>query len=123
MREVSFFILGEEPGNVLISRTLGEQLLQTFIFKARSFLRRNITGNQSNVSKKFVPDQCYLEFHTIGGEGAGLISKDILNLTKFLIERGGTDAWSLLTIVTVHEFIVIYEVRLRHLDDFDGDDQ
>lgn len=68
-------------------------------------------------------NKCNFKLHAISSQSASLISEDILYLAQFFIKGGRADTGPLASEFTVHELVIIYEVGLRHLDDFDGDDE
>ncbi len=62
------------------------------------------------------------ELHAITSQGAGLISQDILHLSKLLID---TDSMALDPAVidaTVHFLVPFHEDALEHFDELKGDD-
>lgn len=68
-------------------------------------------------------NQCYFKLHTICSQRASLISKDVLNLSQFFIEGSRADTGPLASELTIHKLVIIDEVGLRHLYDFDRDDE
>lgn len=88
-------------------------IIKTFLNLGRPF---GIFDNQSQISIHLFSDHCNFELHQIHCKSASFVSKNVLNLSKFLIKRGGLDVGWLFAKIAVHEFILIDEVALRHFD-------
>jgi hypothetical protein len=100
------------------------QLSELFIIKPFLYLwrTRGILDDESQISIHLLSNDCDFKLHQIHGEGARLISKNILNLSQLLIQRCSLHIRPLLAQRTEHQFVVVDEVRLRHLDNLYRDD-
>ena len=67
-----------------------DQLSQCIVSEALGCLRRvvGVVHDEPDVSVESAPDDSNFELHQVHGECACFVSKHVLNLAKFLVERG-----------------------------------
>lgn len=83
----------------------------------------NVLGDEANIPEQSFANECDFELHAVGSQRASFICKNILYLSQLFVEGGGAYFGSFFSEGAVHELVVVDEVGLGHLDDFDGDYQ
>lgn len=89
----------------------------------RRFLHVPFGGDEGQVSKHLLPNRGYFELHEVLSQGACLVTEDVLNLSKLLVQRCTLYINSKLPPLTEHEFVIVDEVLLDQLDYLDRNDQ
>ncbi len=67
----------------------------------------------------FIADVAEFELHDISSERASLVGEYVADLSKFFVETGGRHLGRSVPLLTVHQRIVLHEVRLHHLHHLD----
>ena len=116
-------VFHKDIGNFLVVLPVLNKSSQSVISESLGGLGRvvRVIHDEAEVSVQPATNHCNFELHQVHGEGTRFISKNILYLAQFLVERGRLDITVLATERAVHEPILIDEVTLRHLDDLDRD--
>lgn len=83
----------------------------------------SLVGQELGFPEDFIADDRHLELHLVAGQSPRLISEEVFNLAKLLIDRSRHNFAEAVVLLDVHVFVVGDEVGLEDLNKLKGDNE